>query len=282
MMFWKVFSEIKMANCLVKPMAFFLKDLLNESSYRLSFLLQVGGIFFTVVSLFFLSKLFQDLESIHLKPYGGSYFSFVIIGVALGGYLEVSLRSFSSVIRDAQVLGTLEALILTQTNVSTIILSSSIYSFVFTSFRIVVFLLFGILLFGLNIRNTNITAVCLIICLTIVCFSSIGIISASFIMIFKKGDPFNWLFTSLSWLLGGIYYPMEVLPNWAQKLAQFLPITHALKGMRLAILKGNSLIALLPHIIPLTIITMVLLPVSLQIFRFALKKAKINGSLIQY
>jgi ABC-2 type transport system permease protein len=101
-------------------------------------------------------------------------------------------------------------------------------------------------------------------------------------MILKKGDPFNWIFTSLSWLLGGIYYPIEVLPHWAQKLAQFLPITHALEGMRLAILRGYSLTALLPHIIPLSIITFFLLPVSLHIFRFALKKTKINGSLIQY
>ena len=33
-------------------------------------------------------------------------------------------------------------------------------------------------------------------------------------MILKKGDPVGWLFTSLSALLGGLYFPISVLPEW--------------------------------------------------------------------
>lgn len=60
-------------------------------------------------------------------------FSFVLTGIALASYLQVSLTIFFSGIRDAQRLGTLEALLVTQTEMPTIILCSSEYSFVMTS-----------------------------------------------------------------------------------------------------------------------------------------------------
>ncbi len=115
-----------------KPLAFVYKDFLNESSYKFAFIMQIFGIFFSVLSFFFLSRLFGSAVSPYLEPYGGDYFSFVLIGIAFANYLQVSLRSFSSCIRNAQVMGTLEALLVTQTEIPTIILSSSIYSFVMT------------------------------------------------------------------------------------------------------------------------------------------------------
>ncbi|MEE9193163.1 MAG: ABC transporter permease [Thermodesulfobacteriota bacterium] len=265
-----------------KPWAFLLKDFINETSYKFSFIIQFLGIFFTVLVFFFLSKLFGNAVSPLLKPYGGDYFSFVLIGIAFANYLQVSLRSFSSCIRDAQILGTLEALLVTQTSIPTIIFSSSLYSFVLASLRVIVFLLIGVLALGLNIGDANFMGAILILLLTIFSFSSLGIISASFIMVLKRGDPLSWIFTSMSWLLGGVYYPITVLPDWVQKFSYLLPITYSLEGMRLALLKGYTLRALLPSIIPLLIFTIIMLPVSMWVFKYAVKRAKVDGSLIKY
>ncbi len=265
-----------------KPWAFLLKDFINETSYKFSFIIQFLGIFFTVLVFFFLSKLFGNAVSPLLKPYGGDYFSFVLIGIAFANYLQVSLRSFSSCIRDAQILGTLEALLVTQTSIPTIIFSSSLYSFVLASLRVIVFLLIGVLALGLNIGDANFMGAILILLLTIFSFSSLGIISASFIMVLKRGDPLSWIFTSMSWLLGGVYYPITVLPDWVQKFSYLLPITYSLEGMRMALLKGYTLRALLPSIIPLLIFTIIMLPISIWVFKYAVKRAKIDGSLIKY
>ena len=116
----------------------------------------------------------------------------------------------------------------------------------------------------------------------IVCFSGVGILSASFIMVLKKGDPFSWIFTSLSWLVGGVYYPVAVLPEWLQRVSYVFPITHALEGMRLALLQGYTITALLPSIFPLILFGVVVTPVSIWIFHKAVRIAKINGSLTQY
>jgi len=265
-----------------KPFIFLYKDFINESSYKFAFITQFAGMFLSVLSLYFLSKLVGDSAIPHLKQYGGDYLSFLLIGLALVSYVQVSLRSFSGCIRNAQTLGTLEAMLVTQTKVSTIILSSSLYSFMITSIRIIVYLLFGALVFNLNISGANYLGAIIILCLTIICCSSIGIFSASFIMVLKKGDPLNWIFNSLSWLLSGVYYPVSILPEWLQKLSYLLPVTHSLEGMRLALLQGHSLEDLLPSIMPLLIFTVIMLPLSLWIFKFAVKRAKINGSLTQY
>ena len=176
-----------------KPLAFIHKDFISESSYKFSFLSQFVGIFITALAWFFLSNLFGGTVSEHLNRYEGDYFSFVIIGIAFANYLQVALRSFSSNIRSAQTLGTLEAMLVTQTTIPTIILSSSLYNFIITSFRVVVYLILGALVFGLNIGKANYPAAIFILMITIICFSSMGIISASFIMVLKKGNPLNWI-----------------------------------------------------------------------------------------
>lgn len=267
---------------LKKPWVFLRKDFISESTYKLAFLSQFAGIFITALAWFFLSNLFGTAVSDHLQAYDGNYFSFVIIGIAFSNYLQVALRSFSANIRTSQTLGTLEAMLVTQTAIPTIIFSSSLYNFLITSLRVVVYLVLGAIFFGLNMGKANYGAAIIILLITIVCFSSMGIISASFIMVLKKGNPLNWLFINLSWVIGGVYYPISVLPDWLEKLSYLLPITYALEGVRLALLNGRSLGSLMHVIVPLFIFTGIMLPLSLSIFNFAVKRAKIEGSLVQY
>ena len=117
-----------------KPMAFLKKDYLMEVSYRFSFVLQFASIFFSVVMFYFVAKLLGDAPSVQnsLSAYGGNYFSFVLIGIAFSNFLSVGLGSFSTNIRSEQMLGTLEAMLVTPTRLSNIVLSSSQWSFAFT------------------------------------------------------------------------------------------------------------------------------------------------------
>jgi ABC-2 type transport system permease protein len=134
----------------------------------------------------------------------------------------------------------------------------------------------------MDMGGANFPGAILILVLSITSLGGFGIISASFIMAFKKGDPLGWVFSSLSGFLGGVVYPIEVFPGWLQKCSYLLPITHSLKGMRLALLQGYSIKALLPSILALMLFTAIMLPLSLLVFQKAVKKAKMDGSLTQY
>ena len=265
-----------------KALAFIKRDVTIQMSYKLSFFLQFLGIFFSVLTFYFIAEMIGDAAVPYLEPYGGDYFSFVLIGIAFESYLWTGLRSFSDSIRRGQMMGTLEAMLVTPTKVDMIVVSSSLWKYIFATMRILTFLLLGVFLFGVNMGNANLFAAMFILILTIICFSSLGIISASFIMIFKRGDPVNWVFGSMSALLGGVLYPITVLPGWLRIFSYLLPITYSLRGMRHALLQGYSLNALGLDILALMVFSIVLLPLGILCFRYTVKMAKMDGTLVQY
>lgn len=267
-----------------KPMAFLKKDFRMEVSYRFSFFLQFAGIFFSVVMFYFVGQLIGEAPSVQrsISQYGGNYFAFVLIGIAFQNFLSVGLGSFSSSIRAEQMIGTLEAMLVTPTRLSTIVLSSSQWSFMFTSIRVGVYLLLGGLFFGVSFAGASILPALVALVLTVIAFSSLGIISASFIMIFKKGDPIAWAISTSSTLLGGVYYPVNILPEWLQTLSYLFPITYALDAIRLSLLQGQGFAEIGGDILALVIFSLITLPVSLIFFRYAVARSKRDGSLAYY
>jgi len=267
---------------LIKPLAFIKRDFLIAISYRFKFLSQIASIFLSTLMFFFLSRLVGKGVENQLEPYGGDYFAFVLIGVALTDYLTVSLSSFASEIRNSQIMGTLEALLITPTSVSTILFSSSLYNFLFTSLRVILYLAISILIFGLQLYVKSLLAFIIIMVLTILTFMGIGLVSAAFIIVFKQGSPISWLLGTASGLLGGVVYPVDVLPSWLKPYAYLLPITHSLEAMRLVLLKGGTIFAIHDKIITLAVFVGLLLPLGLLSFGYGLKIARKEGSLIHY
>jgi ABC-2 type transport system permease protein len=262
--------------------AFLKRDFSIALSYRLSFILQVLGIFFGVASFYFVSRLFGNALVPQLDQYGGDYFSFVLIGLALNGYLSISLSSFSDSIREGQWTGTLEIMLLSPTRLSSILFASSLWSFVLTTVDVVVYLVLGVLVFGFSVSQANFLTAFVVLILSIAGFSGIGILSAAMVLVVKKGDPIAWIFGGLSTLLAGVYYPITVLPDWLTPLSHILPMTYSLDAMRLAMLRGYSLYDVRFDILILLGFALVLTPLAFIAFRKALKRAKVEGSLIQY
>jgi ABC-2 type transport system permease protein len=263
-----------------KLFAFLKRDFLINSSYRLSFFLDFISILASVTTFFFISKLFGEGAAKHLEEFGGDYFSFVLIGLAFSGYLSSALSSFSQTISYEQSEGTLEILLLSPTNISTILLCSTIWNFIFVSLKVVVYLFLGWLIFGFDISKINTLSVVIILILTIASFSSLGILSSSFLLVFKRGDPINWALGGISRLLGGVYFPIKVLPVYLQKISFLLPITYALSAMRKSIIGGESLKGLTSEITYLLIFSLIVFPLSIISFKLALRKAKKHGSLL--
>lgn len=264
-----------------RSLAFLRRDWRLQLSYRFSFVLQFFNLFFRILIFYFLSLLVGDSAASYLGDYGGDYFAFVLIGLAFSGYFGVGLQSFASNLREAQTTGTLEAMLLTPTRLSTVILSSSLYDYGFTTIQVFMYLLLGAVLFGVQFSG-NVGAALLILALTIVAMTSLGIIAASFVMVLKRGDPVTWLFNSAGLLLGGVYYPIEIMPGWLQGLARLLPITYSLEAMRQALLTNASFSELLPDIAALALFGLVLVPISLLSFRLAVQRAKVEGTLAHF
>lgn len=265
-----------------KLQAFLVRDLNTERSYRFAFVLRFINIFISVASFFFIAKLTGGAANPYLAAYGGNYFSYVLIGIALTSFQSTGLGAFSSSISAAQAQGTLEAMLVTPTKLPVIILASSVWDFIFTVINMLIYFLVGMLVFGLDLGKANIPVAALVLLLTVLTFSGLGIISASVIMVVKRGDPISWLFGSISSFLSGALVPTAVFPMWLQWLSYIFPVFYSLRAMRFAVLNGASFSQVSSDIFILTGFAAVIVPLSVVAFKHAVKIAKIDGTLGTY
>jgi ABC-2 type transport system permease protein len=263
-------------------LAFLKKDFLMESSYRLSFFFNFFGILVSILSYYFINELFGNRMVPHLEAFGVNYFSYVLLSTAFFGYVGVGLGSFSERIRAEQQQGTLEAVLLTPTRISTILFSLVLWNLILATIDLAIYICLAIFLFKISFSNINVLSTIVVLILTIASFSALGIISASFIMVFKRGNPVGWILGSLEGLIGGVYFPITILPQWLQILAKFFPITYAIQAIQLAVYKGYPLTQLWRQTCILLLFSIVLLPLGLASFTFSLRKARRDGSLGQY
>lgn len=267
---------------LPKLSAFLWRDFLEEISYPLAFLWRLGTILFRLVTFFFLARLVEGAALPQLAPYGGHYFPFVMLGLALAGFQAVALTAISNNVIFGMYTGTLEAMLVTPTSMSTIVFSSMVYQFCSALVEILVYLACGFWLFGVALGQADLPATMLLLALTLLAHLPIGILAAAFILIFKRGEPITTILGSVSSLLGGVYFPLAILPDWVQTISRFLPFTYALEGLRQAVLKGQGISQLGHQILILAAFVVVLLPLSLAAFAWAVRQAKRLGTLSQF
>lgn len=267
---------------LAKAAAFLKKDFLAESSYRFAFFFNFFGILIGILGYFFINRLFGGRIAPHLQPYGVDYFSYVLLSSAFFGYVGVGLGSFVGRIQAEQQQGTLEAVLATPTRPSTILFSLALWNLILATVDLAFYAALAVFLFRVSFAQINIVATAVIFVLTILSFSALGILSASFIIVLKRGNPVGWIVSSLEGLIGGVYFPVTVLPGWMQFLAGFFPITYAIRAVQLAVWQGYGLDRLWPEVLFLAAFSAVLLPLSLAAFRFSLRIARRDGTLAQY
>jgi ABC-2 type transport system permease protein len=267
---------------MAKAWAFIVRDYQIDSSYKFNFLLKSVNSLAPLFFFYFLSKLMATDGTNGLAKYGGDYFSFVLIGLAFHRYLQLSLRWFADSVYAAQVTGCLETMLGSQTRPTSIIWLSSFYGLISTTLHLVLILVVAALAFGLDLRQADLFATLVVFLLSISTFIGFGILSAAAIILFKRGDPVTFLFSSVGVVLGGAYFPIEVMPLWLQKIAVIFPITHSLDALRLTLLEGYSLSEVAGPATILLIMGAILLPASLWAFSFAVKKGRRDGTLMQY
>src|SRR5258706_12340712 len=123
-----------------KVFAFIKRDFCIDISYRFSFAFQVAWVLLSTSCYYFLARFMgPGMQTGGMEQYGGNYFAFILIGVALNDYHTTSLSVFSRSIRESELAGTLEALLTTQPSLSTVILSSAVYPFLWSCMRVVLY-----------------------------------------------------------------------------------------------------------------------------------------------
>jgi ABC-2 type transport system permease protein len=263
------------------PWAFLVRDFRMDSSYKIGFVLRLLSVVVTVTVYYFIANVFGDVAAPYLKDYGGSYFAFVVIGVAFNDYMTLGIDALAESIRDGQSTGTLELMLLSPTRLLIVLMSSSLWSYAFATLRVLAYMLLGVV-FGMRLGNANVPFALFSLVLAVASFHSLGLFTASIVILMKRGNQFGWLIRVSSLVLGGVLYPMSVLPGWLRGIGQLLPLTHALELMRRSLLLGEGVTQLWGELLILTGLTVVLLPLGLLACHLAIQVARTDGSLSHY
>ncbi len=271
-----------MALLIRKAAAFIRRDFQIESSYKMSFVMNAIDSLMVLIFFYFLNGLVSSGDSRFTARYGGNYLAFVVIGVAFARYFQLTLRMFSDSIRAAQLSGCLEAMLSSQTDSLTIVLMSSLYGLISGALQPLVIIAAGVLVMGVNLSHVNILSTILVLAFSLLTFVAFGVLSAATILWLKKGDPLAWILGGMGTMLGGAYFPIDILPAWVQKISFLIPITYSLDALRLTILKGYSIGMIVQPIVTLGLMAAILLPLSLAVFAAMVRKGRIEGTLTQY
>ncbi len=272
----------RMSATLRKLALLFRRDFAVARSYRAAFLLEIFQALFGVASFYILARFIDCPKLESSLPQGTTYFSFALVGIAFFDYLSIALHTFDGSLREARENGTLENLLVTQTSLSVILAGSSLYPFALLSLRTLIYLGWGAALFGFPVSEANWLGAALILGASVLAVVGLGILSASYLLVFKRGNPVNWAIIGVSSVVGGMMYPVSVLPKWLRVVARLTPVTYSLEGMRGALLDHATMRELWPSLAGLLAFAAILLPVSFVVFSWALRRTKITGTLTHF
>src|ERR1043166_6758792 len=264
--------------------AFVARDYRLFVSYRMQLLLRVISILIVVTTLFFISKIFTGFTDPRFTQWRDPLAAW-LTGLAVLNYFMTGFSSLANAIRQEQMQGTLESVLMTPISVPTVVVASSAWDFVEATFFSLLYLIFGWLFFDVHYRGSTLLALAFLFLTTLV-LSCLGILSASFAMVFKRGDPFGIFLGTGSALFSGVFFPTQLIHQYAgsgvASISKILPPTYGLDGIRRVLIEGQGFSQVREPFVTLLLFLAVLLPFSLWVFGRAVRRAKREGSLIQY
>jgi ABC-2 type transport system permease protein len=254
------------------------RDLLTAVRYRAGFMLHGAGMLIEIVTFYYLARAVGS----QFHPDGIAYFPFLLIGVSYATFLATGVSAFVHAVREAQVTGTMEVLMTTATPPYQIVLLSVLSTYGTYLASTLAFVGLGLALFHVPLGHPNLGGALLVLVLSILTAFSLGILAASFQVIMQKGVAFLWLLNTATAFLTGTMFPVSVLPRALQKLSMLIPVTHSLNGLRLALFRSAGLRELRGPVVALAVFSAVLLPLSILSFSWAVRRAKLEGSVAFY
>jgi ABC-2 type transport system permease protein len=256
------------------------RDLAIEISYHFRLGLFLTGAFVSAFLAFYVSKLVGEPEA--LERFEGSYFDYVVIGLALTSYAGLGVVAFTAQISREQAAGTLEVLLSGPTRLGTLLAGGLLVPLGLTTIEVALLVGMGVGVVGVGLSMTGVALAVPVVLLTVVNFCAMGIASAALVLLVKRGDPVSGPAAQVVLLLSGAIFPVELFPGWLQALCRANPAYYGVRGLHEALLTDGGFTGLLDELAVLAAFACITLPLSLWCFSRSVAKAKHLGVLANY
>ena len=215
-------------------------------------------------------------ESIDVR----AYMTFLLIGALIWSYLSMIFDILSETVQWERWEGTIEYTFMSPTSRVTHLLGMGVYAIVYGIIRTALVLGVAMLAFDLDLGNANYVAAVVVLAVCSISLVGFGVVAAVMPLLSpEKGQQVTYIVSALLLLVSGVYYPVNVLPDWMQSLAAVSPVTYGLEGTRAALRDGAGVVELWSSIWPLLVMGAVFVPLGIWVFHLGELYAKRTGKL---
>jgi ABC-2 type transport system permease protein len=204
----------------------------------------------------------------------------LLIGAVIWAYLGIIFEVLTETVAWERWEGTIEYTFMAPLARPVHLFGMGLFAILYAVVRAV--LLFAIVAFSFNLElpGADFAAAAVVLGVASISFVGIGMMTAVLPLISpEKGTQLGFIAQGILLVVSGVYYPVDVLPEWMQWLATVSPATYALEGIRDAILDGAGIGAVWDELWPLMLIGAVSVPLGLEVFRRGERYAKRHGKL---
>jgi len=210
------------------------------------------------------------------------YVAYIVVGLTMYMWLNVSLWDVGFQLRSEQMRGTLESNWLCPVWRYSILLGPSLTKLLVS----LAFMLIAVLEYGLIVGDwlvgSNLWLVLLIMVLVIPSIYGIAITFGSLVLRVQEAHTMVFLVRGLFMIFTGVSYPLAVLPDWMQTVAACLPLTYAVHAIRAVTLSDATLADIRHDLTMLALFAVGLSVVGYWLFYFTERRARRTGSLARY
>ncbi len=253
------------------------RDAVLFMTYRTQLVAQFLGPLFTITLFYYISHL-VTARTIH-SP--GGYFGFVIVGLVIVQILTISLGIMPVSVRQELVSGTIERFLVSAHGPVNGIVGTMLFPLINALFAGVLTLVLAALVFGLPVASTAVLAIPVSL-LGMLAFMPFAFFLVSLVMAFKQAASATQFIIAGLAIVGGLYFPVSVLPEWirwASEVQPFTPATdllrHLLVDTPLRQSAGVDLLKLVGFVV-------VLLPAGFALLRAAIRYGQRTGTVAEY
>ena len=205
---------------------------------------------------------------------------YLVVGTLVWRYLSLIFYWITDVIGLERWEGTIEYTLMAPIRRLTHMAGQTIFAVIYSMIFTGVILGVTVVLFNIDLSNANLPGATLVLLSGSLSFVGIGIVGSILPLLFpERGSQMTHVIIASLLLVSGVYYPVEVLPDFLQSMAVVSPATYVLRGVRAALLDGVGMTALWSEIWPALLIGVATIPIGLWCFKLAERYAKRTGKL---
>lgn len=205
---------------------------------------------------------------------------YLVVGTLVWRYLSIIFYWITEIISIERWEGTIEYTLMAPVRRMTHMAGQTIFAVIYSLFFTAIILVVTVFLFDIDMSTANVFGGLMMLLVGSLSFIGVGVMGSILPLLFpERGAQMTHVIIALLLLVSGVYYPVEVLPEFLQKLSVLSPATYVLDGTRLALLEGATFVELWPYVWPTLIMGIIAIPVGLRVFGMAERYAKREGKL---